>query len=321
MASLLTGATGFIGRNLLRELVSRGDRVIAISRVPANHCDESEQLVSWRRLPETVAEWHGLLEQVSTIYHLAWSSLPQSSNADPLLDASDNIIGTLTLLEAAKKAPNVRVVFSSSGGTVYGILASVPAKEFHGTQPRCAYGISKLAIEKYLGLYRELWGLDCVALRVSNAYGPGQQVGRNFGAISTFAAQLAAGEPITIFGDGSVIRDYIYIDDLVDAFIAAGNCRGGPTVVNIGSGVGKSLNDIVAELRQIHTSVEVNYLPGRDLDVPVSVLDISLAKAALNWSPHTSFEAGVERTAKAFLGNSGHRDESQMIGPAPVNGL
>jgi UDP-glucose 4-epimerase len=312
MTTLVTGATGFIGQNLLRELLRRGNSVIALSRLPRRGDDGHEKLLSWRLVPKTAPEWLELLKQVSTVYHLAWSSLPQSSNADPLFDASDNILGTLQLLEAAKKIGNLRFVFASSGGTVYGILRSVPANELHGTNPRCAYGISKLAVEKYLDLHHELWGLDGVALRIANAYGPGQHIGRNFGAISTFAAHVAAHEPVEIFGDGSIIRDYIYIDDLVAAFIAAGNHRGGPTVMNIGSGVGKSLNDIVAALRQVYKRVDVNYRPGRDLDVPVSILDISLATTTLKWRPCTSFEVGVERTATALLCH----EKGRVLGPA-----
>ena len=196
----------------------------------------------------------------------------------------------------------MRVVFASSGGTVYGILASTPADEYHVTRPRCAYGVSKLTAEKYLTLYHDLWGLDCVALRIGNAYGPGQKTGRNFGAISTFAASAAKGEAITIFGDGSVTRDYIFIDDLIEAVIAAGNHRGGPTVMNIGSGTGKSLNDIIGVLGEICADqIKTRYVRGRDLDVPVSVLDISLAKAVLQWEPRTSFENGVGATLKALV--------------------
>jgi UDP-glucose 4-epimerase len=299
MTSLITGATGFIGQRLLRALVNRGESVVALSRSP--HLDAREELVNWRMLPKSAAEWHEILEQVSTVYHFAWSSLPQTSNEDPLHDASENILGSLRLLEAAKKRRGLRLIFASSGGTVYGALASVPAKEQHATQPRCAYGISKLAVEKYLSLYHEVWGLDCVALRISNAYGPGQNVERNFGVISTFATCLTKGKPITIFGDGATIRDYIFIDDLIEAVIAAGNHRGGPLVMNIGSGVGKSLNDIVDALGRVWPQkIEVNYTEGRDFDVPVSVLDISLAANALNWRPRTSFEAGVEATLKAL---------------------
>lgn len=197
---------------------------------------------------------------------------------------------------------NLRLVFASSGGTVYGVLTSVPADERDDTRPRCAYGVSKLAVEKYLTLYHDLWRLDCVSLRISNAYGPGQKVGRNFGAISTFAAHVSRGEPITVFGDGSVIRDYIYIDDLIEAIIAAGRHRGGPRVMNIGSGIGKSLNDIINALGRLSAKkIQVNYAAGRDLDVPVSVLNISLAEAILKWKPRTCFEAGMVSTLNELV--------------------
>jgi UDP-glucose 4-epimerase len=161
--------------------------------------------------------------------------------------------------------------------------------------------VSKLSIEKYLALYRDLWGVDGVSLRISNTYGPGQDVTRNFGAISTFAARATRGEPITIFGDGSIIRDYVYIDDVVEAMIAAGRLRGGAPVINIGSGYGKSLNDIVAALSVLlGRPISVNYIAKRDFDVPVSVLDISLARQILDWTPRISFEAGVELTLQSL---------------------
>jgi len=161
-------------------------------------------------------------------------------------------------------------------------------------------------VEKYLGLYQELWGLDCVALRISNAYGPGQQVGRNFGAISTFVTCALKCEPIRIFGDGSVIRDYIYIDDLVDALIAAGNRNGGPSVINISSGTGKSLNNILAFVARLFArDVDVIYGAKRNFDVPISVLDISLAKRILKWEPRTSIEIGIQLTANAICAREG----------------
>ncbi len=301
MTSLITGATGFIGRNLLRALARRGEEIIAVSRRPQN--DEADKLVSWMEMPKDISAWAAAIEQVSTIYHFAWSSLPQQSNEDPVGDASDNIVGTLRLLEAAKQKKDLRFVFPSSGGTVYGILTSVPANERHDTRPRCAYGVSKLTVEKYLTLYRDLWQLDYAALRIANAYGPGQNVGRNFGAVSTFALRAAKGDPITILGDGSVVRDYVYIDDLIEAVIAAGKHRGGATVMNIGSGTGKSLNDIVTTLEAIcGRDIKVNYVPGRTFDVPVSVLDVSLAQAELGWRPRTTFEEGVTATLKGFRG-------------------
>jgi UDP-glucose 4-epimerase len=236
---------------------------------------------------------------------LAWSSLPQTSNEDPVQDASDNIVGTLGLLEAAKRKGNVRIVFSSSGGTVYGALKSVPANEQHETRPLCAYGVSKLTVEKYLALYHDLWALDSIVLRISNAYGPTQKVGRNFGAIATFATCFAMGEPITIFGDGSVVRDYVYIDDVVDAIISAGDQQSGFAIINIGSGTGKSLRDIIRTLSGICVkSVPVKYVAGRAADVPISVLDVRLAETTLGWKPHTPFEVGVESTVRALYGGA-----------------
>jgi UDP-glucose 4-epimerase len=306
MACLITGATGFIGKHLLRELVSRGESVIAVSRWPQLH--KPHKLVSWRLFPNDTAGWNELLEQVSTVYHFAWSTLPQTSNDDPLADASQNILPAILLLEATKNRPGLRIVFASSGGTVYGTLTSVPADEQHPTRPRCAYGVSKLSVEKYLTLYRDLWNVDCLSLRIGNPYGPGQTVGRNFGAISTFASHMAKGEPITIFGDGSVIRDYIYIGDVVEALIAAGKRRGGPACVNIGSGIGKSLNDILDTLRSFEGSphIKVEYVGARNFDVAISVLDISLAQRELGWIPQTSFATGVEATFAALRADKVH---------------
>lgn len=299
MTALITGASGFVGQNLLRKLADRGESVVAVSRRPdlAKH----EKAVSWHSLPEDTAGWTELLREISVVYHLAWSSLPQTSNENPLRDASDNILNTLRLLDAAKSKRDLQIVFPSSGGTVYGTLMSIPANEQHGTNPRCAYGISKLAVEKYLNLYRDLWGVNCIALRISNAYGPGQKTPKNFGAIATFANRAAKNDTITIFGDGTIIRDYIYIDDLTDAIIAAGAYRGDAAIMNIGSGVGKSLNDIIDTLgKYFSKKISVEYVKGRDLDIPVSVLDISLAKTALDWKPHTTFEAGIEATLRAM---------------------
>jgi UDP-glucose 4-epimerase len=206
------------------------------------------------------------------------------------------------LFEAAKRQRGLRIVFASSGGTVYGSLTSASANECHTTRPRCAYGVSKLAVEHYLTLYGDIWGVDGISLRMGNPYGPGQNVRRNFGAISTFSSRAAKGEPIRIFGDGMVVRDYIYITDLIDAVIAAGKFRGDVATLNIGSGIGKSLNDVVDVLRGLaeHPPIIVDYVEARDLDVPVSVLDISLAKAKLTWRPRVSFRDGVRMTFEAL---------------------
>jgi len=300
MTSVITGASGFIGRALSSELVRRGDDVVGVTRAPS--LPGLDKAIKWKKYPRDISGWSEVLGGASTVYHLAWSTLPEMSNKDPLADASENIGPALMLFEAVRRQPGIRVVFASSGGTVYGTLTSVSANERHVTRPHCAYGVSKLAVEHYLTLYRDMWGVDGISLRMGNPYGPGQNVSRNFGAISTFASHAAKGEPIRIFGDGTVVRDYIYITDLVDAVIAAGQSRDDVATLNIGSGIGKSLNDVVEVLRGLAEPppVVVDYVKGRDFDIPVSVLDISLAKVKLGWQPRTSFRDGVRATFEAM---------------------
>ena len=295
LRALVTGASGFIGSAVVAALVRRGEQVVAVAR---RSPPSAAPGTSWVETDlRTHTEWSPLLEGVTTIYHFAWSSLPATSNEDPVADAYDNIVGTLRLLEAVKARSGIRLVFASSGGTVYGKLQASRAAEAHPTQPTCAYGVSKLAVENYLRLFASMWGLDAVTLRISNPYGPGQDTARNFGAVTTFARRALNREPITIYGDGSVIRDYLYISDLVAAVVKAGEMRGGVDVMNIGSGVGRSLNEVVDTIAAaLGRPVATRYLPPRNFDVPVSVLDIERAQFALSWSPRVDFFHGVMAT-------------------------
>jgi UDP-glucose 4-epimerase len=295
MSALVTGASGFIGSAVVAALTRHGEHVVAVARRPPPVAAPG---TSWIKADlRTHTEWSALLEGITTIYHFAWSTLPATSNEDPVADASDNIVATLRLLEAVKTKPRIRFVFASSGGTVYGQLQAGRAAETHPTQPTCAYGVSKLAVENYLRLFTSMWGLDAVTLRISNPYGPGQDTGRNFGAVTTFAQRALNGEPITIYGDGSVVRDYLYISDLVNAVVRAGQMRGGVPVMNIGSGVGRSLNDVVDTVAAaLGRPVATRYLPPRNFDVPMSVLDIETARVALSWSPKVDFPHGVMST-------------------------
>jgi UDP-glucose 4-epimerase len=295
MIALVTGASGFIGSAVVGALVAKGHPVVAVARrLPKMPCPG----VSWVQADlRTYTGWAALLDRVTTVYHLAWSSLPATSNQDPVGDAQDNIVGTLRLLEAMRRRPDIRFVFISSGGTVYGRLQTTRAAETHTTHPTCAYGVSKLAAENYLELYASLWGLDAIALRISNAYGPGQNTQRNFGVVATFVSRALTGNPIAIYGDGSVVRDYLYISDLVEALLAAGQMRGGGPVVNVGSGVGHSLNDVLRLVgAALGRPVTAEYLPARDFDVPFSVLNISRAREILSWVPKVSLSDGIAAT-------------------------
>jgi UDP-glucose 4-epimerase len=296
MKSLVTGASGFLGRNLVAALIRSGEAVVALGR--ARHAVSPPAGVIWVDADvNAFDDWPAALEEVSTIYHLAWSSLPHSANAAPSQDASTNIVGTLRLLEALRSRPGTRFVFPSSGGTVYGPLDVVPVPEEHPTKPLTAYGISKLAVENYLNFFGDTHGLVPVSLRISNLFGPGQAFGRGFGAIATLSAFALRGEPIVIYGDGKTVRDYIFVTDLVDAILKAGQSGATSRVLNIGTGEGRSLNDIIDVVaRHVDRPLQVNYIDRRAFDVPVSILKIDRARAELGWSPIVAFEDGIAQT-------------------------
>jgi UDP-glucose 4-epimerase len=296
MKSLVTGASGFLGRNLVAALIRSGEAVVALGR--ARHAVSPPAGVIWVEADvNAFDDWRAALEEVSTIYHLAWSSLPHSANAAPSQDASTNIVGTLRLLEALRSRPGTRFVFPSSGGTVYGPLDVVPVPEEHPTKPLTAYGISKLAVENYLNFFGDTHGLVPVSLRISNLFGPGQAFGRGFGAIATLSAFALRGEPIVIYGDGKTVRDYIFVTDLVDAILKAGQSGATSRVLNIGTGEGRSLNDIIDVVaRHVDRPLQVNYIDRRAFDVPVSILKIDRARAELGWSPIVAFEDGIAQT-------------------------
>jgi UDP-glucose 4-epimerase len=212
------------------------------------------------------------------------------------------VIDTLQLLQSCREHKVKKFVFISSGGTVYGIPQRVPVTEDHPTEPICSYGITKLTIEKYLNLYHRIHGLDYVVARVSNPYGEFQNPYAKQGAIGVFLGNIVQGQPITIWGDGEVVRDYVYIKDAVKALVLAAEYDAGPDeprVFNVGYGSGHSLNDIIAEIKKVvDMPVEVKYTPSRAVDVPVNVLDISRATRHLEWHPNTELARGLAQTWK-----------------------
>ncbi|MBH9647663.1 NAD-dependent epimerase/dehydratase family protein [Burkholderia sp. SIMBA_043] len=296
---LVTGGTGFLGRALVARLISDGHAV----RVSNSKADTPQNSSSNGRLrmDAHVDEWREAIEGCSGIFHLAWSTVPSLANSDPVGDLETNLIGTVRLLEALRKCPDIPLVFASSGGTVYGVAETLPIPEHHPLRPLTAYGASKVAAEQYATLYQRTWNVDARVVRLSNPYGPGQNTNGQLGAASIFAARALANQKIEIWGDGSAIRDYIYIDDAVSGFIAA-MCAPRSRfdvvepVVNIGSGRGVSLREVITLLAHIlERPLDVSFMPSRGFDVPASVLDIARAKALLDWNPTISFEEGLSR--------------------------
>ena len=299
MKCLVLGGGGFIGSHLAEGLLSAGHRVRIFDRPRV----ESLRLFEDARYeiatgdfvnPDDLAR---ALPGMEVVFHLISTTLPKSSNDNPLYDVGTNVVGTLRLLELCRSQRVRKVIFISTGGTVYGVPRSVPIDETHPTQPITSYGIHKLAIEKYLHLNWSLHGLDYCVLRVANAYGERQRTDTAQGAVSVFLERVLRGEALQVWGDGSVVRDYIYVGDIVRAFLKALDYAGEHKVFNIGSGRGVSLNQLIEEIgKLVGRAPAVEYTPARRFDVPANVLDTSLARRHLGWSADTPLAEGLRRT-------------------------
>lgn len=298
---LIVGGGGFIGRHVAIVLARQGHRVVVADRTqphfefPADVRDR----ISWERLELASADWDAMIADMDTVHHYAWTSIPASANANPLGDLTSNVASTITLLDALHRKAKGRIVFASSGGTVYGKVREVPVKEDHALAPITAYGAGKVAAEVYLGLYRSLYNVDCRIARISNPFGAGQDIAKGQGAATKFLHQALSNEEIVIWGDGTVIRDYIHISDVADALalFALLPDLGETYVLNIGSGEGTSLNQIISEIEhRLRKRLAVRRVAARPFDVPVNVLDITRAREILRWKPALAFADAMALT-------------------------
>jgi len=297
---LVLGGGGFIGTSVVEALSQKGHQVVVFE----NPCVLPSAYVS--ALPKVTwmqgnffekQDVSTALDGVDSVIHLISTTLPKTSNDDPVFDIESNLVGTLHLLQLMKERGVRSIIFASSGGTVYGLPESIPVTERHATNPIVSYGIVKLAIEKYLHLYKTLHDIRPVILRVSNPYGPRQNSGRAQGVIRAIIDSKLQNKPVEIWGDGSVVRDYLYISDVGSAFERAVAYTGTETVFNIGSGQGVSLNDLLQITGQVMGSpVECRYMDGRAYDVPVSILDRAKADSVLGWKPVVPLREGIEKT-------------------------
>ena len=290
---IVLGGSGFLGSNLCASLRHKVAELRAFSTTPCR-----VEGVDWRQGDFLDSDQlRSALTGMETVYHLVGTNTPAGSNTDIAADARQNILSTIGLLDICRGSGVERVVFVSSGGTVYGEPQYLPIDEGHPTNPICAYGVSKLTIEKYLALYEQLYGLRALSLRLSNPYGPYQSGEKRQGAIAVFIAKALRGEAIEIWGDGSVVRDYLYVADAVEALERAAVYAGDNRVFNVGSGLGVALNDIVAALGKVLGKVvRQTHLPSRSFDVSANVLSSALAERELNWRAVTSLADGIRRT-------------------------
>lgn len=301
---VVTGGSGFIGHSLIRHLLANGYRVRNIDLKPSRL--ESGQLSHWPGSFQDRVLLSEALVEADTVYHLAATRFPREANRDPAQDARENIVGTLGLLDAAVERGVRRFVFCSSGGTVYGLTPHVPIREDHPTNPISAYGVGKLAIEKYLRIYAQQHGIGTVALRIANPYGPLQNVAKAQGALTTFCVKAVRDEEIEIWGDGTVRRDYIHVEDVALALLTAAENSVSGQEINIGSGVATSLGDLVRSISaQLGRAVRHRHFEGRTFDVPFNVLDIGLADRILGWRPQVPLERGIEELLAHIVGADG----------------
>ncbi len=300
MNCTIFGGGGFIGSALADRLLAEGHavRIFERPRVPQYRSFLPHENVEW--ISGDFSNAHDLKKSVDAadvVFHLVSTSLPKNSNEDPVYDVQSNVVASLQLLRCMVDHKVPRVVFISSGGTVYGNPQYLPIDEKHPTNPIVSYGITKLAIEKYLQLYERLYGLTAISLRVSNPFGERQRIETAQGVVAAFLHRAIDQTPIEIWGDGSVTRDYLYLSDVIDALVKAAAYQGQERVFNISSGVGTSLASLIEVLESVFGSpIERTFLPGREFDVPVSILSSELARRELGWSPKVELRDGLVRT-------------------------
>jgi UDP-glucose 4-epimerase len=306
--ALVTGAAGFIGSTLVDRLLADGHTVLGLDNFARGRATNLEHLVGdpeygFVEADIVTADLHAILDEhrPEVVFHLAAQIDVRHSVVDPQFDASVNVIGTLRLAEAARSTGVRKVVHTSSGGSIYGTPPVYPTPETVPTDPASPYAAGKVAGEIYLNTFRHLYGLDCSHIAPANVYGPRQDPHGEAGVVAIFAQALLSGKPTKVFGDGTKTRDYVFVDDVVDAFIKASGDAGGGQRFNIGTGMETSD-------RQLHSAVaaavggpdDPEFHPDRLGDLKRSCLDIALAERVLGWRPNVQLDDGVRRTVEYF---------------------
>lgn len=297
MRALVTGGAGFIGSHLVDALVAEGAEVLVLddlSRGREGLVNPGASLVR-ADLAGPEAGEAVLRFAPEVVFHLAAQASVPVSLADPAADARTNILGTLNLLEACRRAGTRKVVYASSAA-VYGDPRYLPVDEKHPLSPLSPYGVSKYTVELYLGVYHAVHGLDWTALRYANVYGPRQDALGEGGVVAVFVERLRRGEPLDVFGDGEQTRDFIFVGDVVRANLAAARAGSGQAL-NVGTGRATGVNTLVAQLSALAgRPLEVRYLPARPGDIRHSYLANGEARRALGWEPAVALAEGLRIT-------------------------
>jgi UDP-glucose 4-epimerase len=310
MRSLVTGAAGFIGSTLVDRLLSEGHQVVGVDNLStgnaanlahARMCNERHpKRFTFVRADIQAPELAGIVDGTNpdVVFHLAAQVDLRTSVTDPLGDARSNVLGTINLLEACRGARVQRIIYAASGGSRYGAPMSLPASEDTPVEPLSPNAAAKLAAELYLCAYAEMYGISPISLALGSVYGPRQNPHGDTGVVTVFGSALLAGRPITVYGDGTAVRDYVYIDDVVDAFMSAGQL---PLAVmgtyNIGTGEQTTVSEVYRLVaKAVGVSSPPRYAAVRTGEVHAIALDSKEARGELGWTPSINIVEGIQRT-------------------------
>jgi UDP-glucose 4-epimerase len=310
MRTLVTGAAGFIGSTLVDRLLRDGHQVVGIDNLTTGSMDNLGQALTGEsttggrftlvkndiQSPELVDVVAGVNPEV--IFHLAAQVDLRASVTDPQFDARNNVLGTINLCEASRRMGVRKIVYAASGGSRYGAPTRLPVDESTPVGPLSPYAVAKLAGELYLGAYAGMYGLAPICLALANVYGPRQNPNGEAGVIALFGGALIDGRPLTVYGDGTAARDYVYVDDVVDAFVRAGEA---PLSVSGTYNIGTGRQTTVTEVHRMISSVldespAPRYAPARTGDLRAIALDATKAQEDLGWKPAVDIAEGIQRT-------------------------
>ena len=310
MRTLVTGAAGFIGSTLVDRLLSEGHQVVGVDNlITGNAANLAHARMYNERHPKRFTlvradiqapELAGIVAgtKPDVVFHLAAQVDLRTSVNDPIRDARSNVLGTINLLEACRRARVQRIIYAASGGSRYGAPMSLPASEDTPVEPLSPNAAAKLAAELYLCAYSAMCGMSPISLALGSAYGPRQNPHADSGVVAVFGGALLAGRPVTIYGDGTAVRDYVYIDDVVDAFVCASQLP--PAVMgtyNIGTGAQTTVNEVYRLIANVlGVSFPARYSAARTGEVHAIALDATEASQELEWKPSIKLADGIRRT-------------------------
>jgi UDP-glucose 4-epimerase len=296
MRFLVLGGCGFIGAHVVDELRAAGHDVRVVSRRPEALRGPAPgvdyHLIDFRDRPALFRA----LAECDAVFHTISATTPGTGDLDPVLDITANLVPTVALLDLMLEARVPRLIYLSSGGMVYGMPERIPIRETEALRPINSYGIVKVAVESYVELYSRTKGLSAIILRPSNTYGERQGRDGSQGLVNTLLRRALLGETVSIWGDGSIVRDYLHVQDLARMAVLAGQSDQ-TGAFNVGSGVGTSVRDLIALVSETTgRGLQVSYSEARSVDAPATVLDISKARSTFGWKPEVALRDGLVRT-------------------------